>query len=186
MQNHHWVGCSTLVRPSVATLPSRFSVRLAWLPIFAACLLPQLLCAELPEKLQRWLRPQVWERDTQRPVLSLGESGKFDDTHIFAPSVARMGDEYWMWYCGSSGFAHDLAPERKPDERVFRLGLAVSSDGRKFERHSGSPVFALPDPKRSVLTPTVLRSADGNVLREDGKLRMWFCSGTLGGGGRVV
>jgi predicted GH43/DUF377 family glycosyl hydrolase len=134
--------------------------------------------------LERWLGPQVWQRDVGGPILSLGAAGDFDDTHLFAPMVARDEGRFLMWYCGSQGFAHDLAKERKPDERVFKLGLATSNDGRRFERHKENPVFALDDPKRSVLTPTVLRSADGSVLREAGKMRMWFSSGTLGGGGR--
>lgn len=136
-------------------------------------------------ELRRWLGPQVWQRDAEGPILSLGEAGQFDDTHIFAPSVARDEGRFLLWYCGSRGFAHDLAKVRKPDERVFKLGLATSSDGKRFQRHMANPVFALDDPKRSILTPSVLRNADGSILREAGKMRMWFSSGTLGGGGRV-
>lgn len=141
--------------------------------------------AEVPRELRRWLGPQKWRRDQDGPILSLGKSGDFDDTHLFAPTVAREKDQFWLWYCGSRGFAHDLAKKRTADERVFQLGLATSEDGKRFRKHAQSPVFALDDRKRSVLTPTVLRGADGTVLRENGKIRMWFCSGTLGGGGRV-
>ena len=49
----------------------------------------------------RWLKPHDWKRDRDEPALSLGEKGCFDDQHIFAPHVVRMGDEYWMYYCGS-------------------------------------------------------------------------------------
>lgn len=143
------------------------------------------LSAEVPRELEPWLGPQVWQRDLDGPVLSLGEAGDFDDTHIFAPMVAQEDGRFLLWYCGSQGFAHDLAPERTVDERVFKLGLATGSDGKRFERHAGGAVFALDDPRRSVLTPTVLRNADGSVLREAGRMRMWFSSGTLGGGGRV-
>ncbi len=141
--------------------------------------------AQPPQELQRWLGPQIWRRDVAGPIVSLGESGQFDDTHIFAPMVARDKDQFLLWYCGSQGFAHDLAKKRTADERVFKLGLATSKDGKLFDRHPGAPVFALDDVRRSVLTPTVLRNADGTVLREAGKMRMWFSSGTLGGGGRV-
>ena len=141
--------------------------------------------ADVPRDLERWLGPQVWERDVDGPILSLGEAGDFDDTHIFAPMVARDEDRFLLWYCGSRGFAHDLAKQRTADERVFKLGLATSEDGKHFQRHAAGPVFALDDPRRSVLTPTVLRNPDGSVLREAGQMRMWFSSGTLGGGGRV-
>jgi hypothetical protein len=137
---------------------------------------------EPPAEVRPWLGPQEWTRDADGPVLSLGADGAFDDTHIFAPTVARDGGRYRMWYCGSQGFAHDLAPVRTRDERVFRLGLAESDDGVRFQRHNG-PVLELPTPRRSIVTPTILRDARGNVVREDGKLRMWFTSATLGGGG---
>ncbi len=141
--------------------------------------------AQVPDQLKRWLGPQDWKRDVDGPILSLGKSGEFDDTHIFAPMVATDNGRFLLWYCGSQGFAHDLSKKRLPDERVFKLGLATSNDGKRFEKHADGPVFMLEDAKRSVLTPTVLRNPDGSVLREDGKIRMWFSSGTLGGGGRV-
>jgi predicted GH43/DUF377 family glycosyl hydrolase len=135
-----------------------------------------------PAELRPWLGPQQWRRDCDGPILSLGNSGEFDDTHIFAPTVARDGGRFRMWYCGSQGFAHDLAPTRTRDERVFRLGLANSQDGVHFQRHPG-PVLELDTLRRSIVTPSILRDARGNVLREHGKMRIWFTSATLGGGG---
>lgn len=161
------------------------SISFGWLilAIVASLTCPQTVLAdEPPEAVRRWLTPQTWERDTDGPILSLGEQGTFDDTHIFAPTVARDGDSFLLWYCGSSGFAHDLAPVRTRDERVFRLGLATSTDGKAFQKHD-EPVLALADPKRSIVTPTILRDNRGRILREDGRLRMWFTSATLGGGG---
>ena len=52
--------------------------------------------AEVPEKLKPWLGPQSWQRDTDGPIVSLGERGKFDDTHIFAPAVIREDGRYLM------------------------------------------------------------------------------------------
>ena len=122
---------------------------------------------EWPDELNAWLTPQSWERDTDGPVLCLGEPGHFDDTHIFAPTVIRENDRYLMWYCGSRGTVN---------ERVFRLGLATSDNGRDFGRHKKNPVFAFGDDRHSVLTPTLLRRPNGQVLHEDGRLRMWFSS----------
>src|SRR5262245_60809743 len=73
--------------------------------------------------LQRWLAPQVWTRDTEGPIISLGPQGSFDDTHIFAPCVVAHEFTYSLWYCGSSGTVED---------RVFRMGLATSRDGWTF------------------------------------------------------
>ena len=56
---------------------------------------------------------------------------------------------------------------------------------QNWKRDSASPVVSLGKPGvfddsvRSVLTPTLLRSPDGAVLREDGKLRMWFTAADL-------
>lgn len=75
-----------------------------------------------------------------------------------------------MWYCGSRG---------QVEQRVFQLGLAVSSDGKTFRKSPANPVLRFPDAKRSILTPALLRSPDGRLLRENGTLRMWFASARL-------
>ena len=120
---------------------------------------------EPPSRLRKWLKPQVWFRDTGGPVLSLGSAGSFDDTHIFAPCVAFENERYRMWYCGSRGTVA---------ERVFRMGLATSRNGRRFALHPRNPVHEFGDGKHSILTPALLRNPDGSLLREAGKLRMWF------------
>ena len=137
----------------------------------SAVLSEHTLAAEPPPQLNRWLAPQAWQRDTEGPIVSLGASGEFDDTHIFAPAVAIENDQVRLWYCGSHG---------TPSTRVFRLGLATSSDGKQFEKHAGNPVFQFVDGVHSVLTPALLRQPDGTLARENGKLRMWFASTAFG------
>ncbi len=110
---------------------------------------------------------QNWIRERDEPCISLGEPGAFDDRHVFAPCVAHESGEYRMWYSGSRA---EVA------ERVFALGLAVSNDGVHFSRHTNSPVLKFPDNTHSILTPSLLRNPDGSVLRESGKLRLWFSS----------
>ena len=135
-------------------------------------LVPQIACpvasqgeSGIAEDLARWLGPQNWQRDTPGPLLSLGKPAAFDDSHIFAPCVAVENESFWLWYCGSSGTVA---------ERVFSLGLATSGDGKTFQRVSAEPVYSFGDGKNSVLTPTLLRDPQGKVLREEGRLRMWF------------
>jgi predicted GH43/DUF377 family glycosyl hydrolase len=129
---------------------------------------------EPPAKVARWFVPQAWQRDTEGPIVSLGADGQFDDRHTFAPAAVQEGGRFWLWYSGSRG---------SPGNRVFRLGLATSEDGRHFEKHAANPVLGFADQAHSVLTPTLLRGADGSVLREDGKLRLWFSSAMLGKSG---
>ncbi len=123
--------------------------------------------AETPAEFKRWFAEQTWERDTDGPIISLGERGDFDDSHIFAPAVAKTGRGFQLWYCGSRGTV---------GQRVFKLGLATSKDGRAFEKHSSNPVFTFGNKKDSILTPTVLRNPNGTTLRENDSLRIWFSS----------
>jgi predicted GH43/DUF377 family glycosyl hydrolase len=129
---------------------------------------------DLPQEISHWLAPQNWQRDVTGPIISLGNPGQFDDMHIFAPAVAEEQGVFHLWYSGSRG---------SPGNRVFRLGLATSTDGKQFEKYAGNPVFQMGDNAHSVLTPALLRNGDGTVLRENGKLRLWFASATLGKGG---
>lgn len=130
-------------------------------------LVPGVQAGTIPFELRRWLEPQSWERDTDGPIVSLGQAGDFDDTHIFAPAVARENSRFSLWYCGSRGSVA---------QRVFRLGLATSRDGKRFDKRSSGAVLDFGDDRRSVLTPSLLRDPGGSPRREDGKLRMWFSS----------
>src|SRR5438128_2195381 len=85
-----------------------------------------LLAADQP--FERWLQPQAWRRDSDQPALSLGEKGRFDDQHIFAPHVVLLNGEYWMYYSGSQrcvdvgtykGVAKDPLHPEKSDQRLF-------------------------------------------------------------------
>src|SRR5262249_25424766 len=109
--------------------------------------------------LDAWLKPQEWKRDSDKPGLALGEKGKFDDQHIFAPHVIQQGNEFWMYYSGSQrcvdagtykGTAKDPKQPEKSDQRLFKLGLAKSKDGVSFTRHSADPVFSFGDDIHSV------------------------------------
>jgi hypothetical protein len=132
-----------------------------------------------------WLKAQNWQRDSDTPALSLGEKGKFDDQHIFAPHVIRQEGEFWMYYSGSQrcveagtykGVAKDPEHPEKSDQRLFKLGLAKSQDGVRFTRASTDPVFSFGDDIHSVVTAAILKNADGSVHREQGKLRMYFAA----------
>src|SRR5262245_9060797 len=72
-----------------------------------------------PAELAQWFGPQPWQRDSDGPIVSLGNPGEFDDQHIFAPAVAEEDGRFLLWYSGSRG---------TPGNRVFRLGLATGTD----------------------------------------------------------
>ena len=126
--------------------------------------------AVLQEKISKWMKPQQWIRDTDVPVLSLGTPGSFDDMHILSPCVTFENGMYYIWYSGSTGTV---------EQRVYKLGYATSSDGMDFKKAGVSPVFEFGDGNHSVVTPTLLRNPDGSLLREYGKLRMWFTAADM-------
>ncbi len=147
----------------------RYGLALSFVPLLLLRSANYLAADEprIPNQLNPWMVAQVWKRDVDGPIVELGESGEFDDTHIFAPCVAFEDGKYRLWYCGSTG---------RVAERVFHLGLANSNNGRNFQKHTANPVYVYGDSQHSVLTPTLLRSSDGKVMREGGRLRMWFSS----------
>ncbi len=108
---------------------------------------------------------QAWQRD-ESSCIGLGEAGAFDDMHLFAPCVAYENGTYSLWYSGSQNTVAD---------RVFTLGLATSNDGIHFAKHDRTPVCGFTG-GRSILTPTLLRHADGSLCREEGRLCLWFSS----------
>jgi len=74
-----------------------------------------------------------------------------------------------MWYCGARGSVA---------ERVYALCLATSTAGVAFFKQPQSPVlrFGGGTGTRSIVTPALLRTPEGLVCRENGKLRLWFSS----------
>src|ERR1051325_5111043 len=108
--------------------------RLKRASIFGITLLLLAQCALAAEpnlSFDKFLSPHSWTRDQETPSLSLGQKGKFDDQHIFAPHVIHMDNEFWMYYCGSQrcidAGTYKGIPKpspKKPDQRLFKLRLA--------------------------------------------------------------
>src|SRR5262245_15863097 len=170
-------------------MPRRLLFSLVALACLAVLSRPSV--ADADRTLARWLKPQDWRGGRDQPALSLGDKGRFDDQHIFAPHVVRLDGEYWMYYSGSQrcvdagtykGVAKDPAHPEKSDQRLFKLGLARSKDGLKFTRHSKDPVFSFGDDIHSVVTAAILKDPDGSPHREGGKLRMYFAAVDFPGG----
>ncbi|MFA8343188.1 MAG: hypothetical protein ACEPO8_09500 [Rhodothermaceae bacterium] len=49
-----------------------------------------------------------WTRSSENPVLDLGNSGTWDNTHVFYPTVLYDGIKLRMWYHGSSGTSYSI------------------------------------------------------------------------------
>jgi predicted GH43/DUF377 family glycosyl hydrolase len=93
------------------------------------------------------------------PVLALGERGAFDENGTSYPSVVRDGERLVLYYTGWIRGVH--VPWYND------LGIAVSGDGRSFERLSRAPGMPRTD-------PDALGIGSSCVLRDGAAWHMWY------------
>jgi len=98
-----------------------------------------------------------WTKLSSNPVFPKGPSGAFDADHVDYASVIFYNNKYWMWYAGWNA-------------GVRQIGLATSTDGLSWIRHSGNPVLTVGGSgawdAQSVFAPYVIF---------DGKsFKMWY------------
>ena len=105
-----------------------------------------------------------WSKHDDNPLFDLGESGTWEDFHVYNPCVFQDKDELYMWYAG--------ARVKKGDWEA-KIGLATSRDGINWDRHPGNPVlsYELPWELHSVFGPC--------VLSVDGTYHMWYAGGGI-------
>ncbi len=101
----------------------------------------------------------AWTKLRSNPILEIGEPGAFDETGLGEPAVWAFGGRYWMLYT-----ARDRA-------EVRRLGLAVSEDGVRWERHTQTAVLAGAEAWNSQVV------CDPTVILSDGRLMVWYGGG---------
>lgn len=97
-----------------------------------------------------------------RPVLVAEPSHPWEQDAVNRPHALRVEDRWYLWYTGQNFAAQTSA-----------LGLAVSADGRHWERASAAPVLVAEAPweKQAVMCP--------HVLHEGGRFRMWYSAGEM-------
>jgi len=99
----------------------------------------------------------AWTKYAGNPVLDLGSSGSWEDTHVNPSSVLKVGSTYHLYYYGY----------RSPS---WQMGHATSSDGTTWTRDPANPVLALGNEGPFISTHVLY----GNVLYEDGIFKMWY------------
>lgn len=95
------------------------------------------------------------------PALSYGEIGAFDDSGVSMGCILKIDNQYWMYYLGWN--LGVTVPWRNS------IGLAVSSDGKNFERVQLSPVL-----DRNKVDPFSVSYPW--VIKEGDKWHMWYGS----------
>lgn len=103
----------------------------------------------------------VWEKLRSSPILEVGPAGAFDENGLGEPAVWTSHGRWWMLYTG-----RDRAEHR-------RLGLAYSTDGIRWQRHTESAVLSgsLPWSSKVVCDPEVEVTPGG--------IRVWFGAGDV-------
>ena len=98
-----------------------------------------------------------------RPLLSCGDPGTFDQFGVMPGCVLRVDDQVWLYYAGwirCQGVPYNHA-----------IGLMTSSDdGVAFERKGRGPILG-----RTLNEPFLQNSP--YVLRHGGSFHMWYSSG---------
>jgi hypothetical protein len=110
--------------------------------------------------------PMTTLRVSDRPLVSPGVRGSFDDSGVSLGNVVRVGHLRYLYYLGWN--LGVTVPWRNS------IGLAVSSDGDSYEKVSPAPIL-----DRNAVDPFTLSYPW--VLREGDDWHMWYGS-TLGWG----
>ncbi len=99
-----------------------------------------------------------------QPVLAPGDIGTFDEHGVFPSCIVRDRGKYFMYYIGWNQGV-------EPPLFYASIGLALSGDGKSFEKCSPAPILG-----RSEWDACLVTSP--HVYIEDGLWRMTYVSGT--------
>lgn len=101
-------------------------------------------------------------RISERPIIELGNTGEFDEFGTMPACVVPVENNYYMYYCG---WTRAISTPHKEE-----IGLAVSSDGRLFEKIGPGPLIG------DTLYEPYLHSYPC-VYRFDNQFHMFYHSG---------
>ena len=94
-----------------------------------------------------------------KPLLSLGQPGTFDEHGTMMSEIVFYQNKYWLYYLGWQ--RSTIVPY------ITTLGLALSNDGINFEKVSEGPVIGL-----NRFSPFGV--AKTSILVEDNTFKMWY------------
>lgn len=68
-----------------------------------------------------------------RPMVELGNVGEFDEFGSMPNSIVKVGDEYWLYFCGwSRGYSVPY---------TWEIGLAKGKDAKTFKKEGRGPLI---------------------------------------------
>ena len=106
----------------------------------------------------------VWTRDPANPVITMGESGLWDDYMLVMMAVVHRNNQFKMWYSAGDG--------TNEDNWYFRVGYATSPDGTTWTKYGTQPVLDVGETfdwdYLGVVTSSVIYDSPANTYK------MWF------------
>lgn len=105
-----------------------------------------------------------WVKDTNNPVITLGEDGSFYDTWIIGGSVLFTDNEFHMWFAGWDGYS--TSPFK-----YWRIGHATSADGVEWTVQNNSMPVVDVGPAGSW---DDIWACYSSVLIHEGQFKMWY------------
>jgi hypothetical protein len=102
---------------------------------------------------------------SEKPLMSLGNPGTFDDSGITMGSIVRHGTKTYCYYTGWKRRRYNVPFE-------LSIGVAeIMSDGDEFIKLYQGPILS-----QDIAHPYLVGGPF--VLNINGQFRMWYCSGT--------
>jgi len=99
-----------------------------------------------------------------RPIMSLGKNGAFDDSGVMPSCIVDIGDKKYLYYTGWT--LKSTVPYHTS------IGMAISEDGGKtFERFSERPLFGKTNKEPYI-------NGNPSIIVENGLWRCWYFSCT--------
>lgn len=113
-----------------------------------------------------------WTKHTGNPVLSTSPWGDYDDMWIGTPSVLFNGNEYEMWYSGTSSSSYNSSTG---DFDTISICYATSINGVNWVKHQNNPLFhTFTAPYDSLIDSGGPWAADIVLNANTGTYMMWF------------
>ncbi len=113
------------------------------------------------EVLARLPGPETWRLETAlEPVLGRGPAGAWDAVDVLNPAVVHRENKFYILYSGFDG-------------KTWRTGLAVSGDGRNWEKAATNPVL---EPDARTWEGDYI-AANGTALHDGREFVYWYQGG---------
>ncbi len=104
---------------------------------------------------------ETFSRLGNGPILAAGKGEPF---LVGDPFIIDSGDQMIMYYIFGTAWISDPQSPTAPLDRVYRIGLATSTDAVNWERRNGNQIVSFEDELECQALPSVTRFQDGWLM----------------------